>query len=559
MSNATNCRACGNDFTSSNLENELRSKLAPIVAGRTFSLPSPTLCVDCRMQRRLVWRNELNLFRGLDFLSGKSILTFIPPVTKARVIEVEQWHSDAWNELDYGQAFDPTRPFFAQFQELLAKVPLIALANIRCDNSNYANCAAECRNCYLIGGANHCEDCLYGNYINRSKNCIDNNFIDGCELCYECIDCKDCYQLHYAQNCVGCSESKFLYQCRQVTHCFGCVNLSQARYCFFNQQLSEAEYFTRLKDMDLTSRAAVALLQQRFDAFRQGFPHRAFQGERLEQVFGSSINSSRNCQNCFDATDLDECCNCTWLHKARSCLDIFSWGMSAELCYECLEVGDDSYRTLFSSTTWSSSEILYCYLTKSSKNCFGSVGLRNKQYCILNRQYSRTEYEALVPQIIEHMRVLGEWGEFFPMSVSPHAYNTSISADYFPISKEQALQHGAHWYEAVDAGSAPRESAPDVVPDAATFSIDSVYSCSTSGKAFRFVASEIAFYQAQKLPLPDLCFIERHRRRLKRRAPRKVWPRICSSCKSQVHSTFAPKQPERILCENCFAQALSGT
>jgi hypothetical protein len=33
----------------------------------------------------------------------------------------------------------------------------------------------------------------------------------------------------------------------------------------------------------------------------------------------------------------------------------------------------------------------------------------SKQYCILNKQYTKEEYEELVPKIIEHMKKTGEW------------------------------------------------------------------------------------------------------------------------------------------------------
>ena len=40
----------------------------------------------------------------------------------------------------------------------------------------------------------------------------------------------------------------------------------------------------------------------------------------------------------------------------------------------------------------------------ASSNLFGCVGLKSKEYCILNKQYTKEAWEALVPQIIEHMK-----------------------------------------------------------------------------------------------------------------------------------------------------------
>ena len=39
----------------------------------------------------------------------------------------------------------------------------------------------------------------------------------------------------------------------------------------------------------------------------------------------------------------------------------------------------------------------------SSSDCFGCVSIRNKKYCILNKQYTKEEYEELLPKIIAHM------------------------------------------------------------------------------------------------------------------------------------------------------------
>ena len=83
--------------------------------------------------------------------------------------------------------------------------------------------------------------------------------------------------------------------------------------------------------------------------------------------------------------------------------------------------------------------MVYCISCFGSHDCFGCVGLRNKSYCILNTQYTKEEYEELVPRIIIHMMKNGEWGEFFPSSMSPFGYNETVATEYFPREKEEAL------------------------------------------------------------------------------------------------------------------------
>jgi hypothetical protein len=71
-------------------------------------------------------------------------------------------------------------------------------------------------------------------------------------------------------------------------------------------------------------------------------------------------------------------------------------------------------------------------------NCFGCISLRNKSYCILNKQYSKEEYEKLVPQIIEKMQADGERGEFFDPSLSSFGYNETVAQEYFPLTRDEA-------------------------------------------------------------------------------------------------------------------------
>jgi hypothetical protein len=76
---------------------------------------------------------------------------------------------------------------------------------------------------------------------------------------------------------------------------------------------------------------------------------------------------------------------------------------------------------------------------ESSQDCFGCVGLRNKQYCILNKQYSQEEYANTVAAIIARMQQDGEWGEFFPSPMSPFSYTETVAQERYPLTKEEAL------------------------------------------------------------------------------------------------------------------------
>ena len=48
-------------------------------------------------------------------------------------------------------------------------------------------------------------------------------------------------------------------------------------------------------------------------------------------------------------------------------------------------------------------------------------------------------------QIIDNKGKIYKYGEFFPSELSPFAYNETIAQEYFPLSKEQALEQGYKW------------------------------------------------------------------------------------------------------------------
>ncbi|MCX6721969.1 MAG: hypothetical protein NTY04_02160, partial [Candidatus Staskawiczbacteria bacterium] len=113
----------------------------------------------------------------------------------------------------------------------------------------------------------------------------------------------------------------------------------------------------------------------------------------------------------------------------------------------------------------------YCFNCDSSSNCFGCIGMRKKEYCILNKQYTKEEYEEFVPKIREQMNAtpykdkvgrIYKYGEFFPMEMSPFAYNETNSQEYFPMSKKEAVSQGYKWYDAEDRNYKPTIKAKDL-------------------------------------------------------------------------------------------------
>ena len=83
-----------------------------------MNVPAPTMCPDCRLQRRYTWRNERALYKAICGLCKKNMLAGYPEVRTYEVYCRECWLGDSWDPSVYGRAIDFSRPFLAQLKEL---------------------------------------------------------------------------------------------------------------------------------------------------------------------------------------------------------------------------------------------------------------------------------------------------------------------------------------------------------------------------------------------------------------------------------------------------------
>jgi hypothetical protein len=230
--------------------------------------------------------------------------------------------------------------------------------------------------------------------------------------------------------------------------------------------------------------------------------------------------------------------------------------MGGELQYECSAAGG-GMNVQCAYLSWHNTDCQYMNYCHSSQHLFGCIGLRRKKYCILNKEYSREEYEELLPKIIEHMRQSKEFGEFFPVTISPYAYNESLAQDFFPLGKEEVLERNWKWKEQKD--EVPNVEKifdshllPDSIEDIPDDILHWALRCSVSRRPFQIQKAELAFYRRMGLPIPRKHPDVRRRERMALRNPRKLFERTCAKCKKGIQTTYSPERPEIVYCEECY-------
>jgi len=566
-----------------------------------MSVPPPTFCPLCRAKRRLSWRNERNLYKRPSDFSKKDIFTMYPPEVPVKVYEKDVWNSDEWDPLDYGREYDFSRPFFEQFKELLHATPLKNLNVVNGVNSDYTNNFTDPKNCYLVFNGNNSEDTCYGNGLTAVKDCVDVSHVGKSETCYECFwmtscnrcvyssRCEDSYNLAFCSNCVGCHD------------CVGCAGLRKKSYCIFNVQYSKEEYEKKVKEFGFDSYKSIQEFRKKAKEFWLKFPNKYIEGSHNQNVSGNYIDHCKNVRNCFLVREGENLRYCQYVQElpgSKDCWDYSIWGDGNRFVYECCASGINTNMIKFSMYVQENvHDIEYSYCCSSSAYLFGCVGIKRKQYCILNKQYSKEEYEALAPKIREHMKTMPytdkkgrvyAYGEFFPTELSPIPYNQSVAQEYFPLTEEETAAQGYAWRDPVER-SYKITVAPEELPDKIRLVSDEIlkevigcehtappaggcqHQCAT---AFRIVPQELQFYRKTNIPLPHLCPNCRHAQRIEQRTKFELFQRKCQCaggasengayantvshahgtvpCRTEFETAYPPDSPDIVYCESCY-------
>jgi len=167
-----------------------------------------------------------------------------------------------------------------------------------------------------------------------------------------------------------------------------------------------------------------------------------------------------------------------------------------------------------------------------------------------------------MPYIDKQGRVY-KYGEFFPIEFSFFAYNKTFAQEYFPLTKEQALEQGYGWYNRPKSKHQPTikaNSLPNDIKEVNKSILKEVIECKNvlSGcigtGVFRIIPQELEFYKKHNISLPRFCPECRYQERIKQRNPMKLYHRQCmkKGCKKTFETTYAPNRKEIVYCEKCY-------
>ncbi len=568
-----NCQNCKNDFF-----------IEPDDFGfyEKVKVPPPTFCPDCRRQRRSAWRNNMSLYSGKCALCEKGVVTLYAPSSGVVIYCNKCWWSDGWDPKNYGQDYDFSHPFFEQYDELMRKVPHMSVVNddgIASLNSEYTHDFWFAKNCYMAFSGWRAENVMYSFFILSGKDIVDSYINMGdTSYIYDCINCSHAYRVKHSFFSRSCVNSQYLYDCHNCTDCFMCTGLKNKKYHFKNKEYSKEEYENIVAEYRLDTNKGNERAWKEYNDFILSYPRR-FAWHKL------NVNSSGDilsyCKNVHDSYIMKKSENCRFGDFLSSDKDVYDVAMTGESseCYEGTVV-DHSQLNLFGIFSVKSQDVRYTQHCHSSKHLFGCAGLRNASYCILNKQYTKKEYEELVPKIIEHMNSMPyvdskgreyRFGEFYPASLSPFGYNETVAQEYYPLKEEEAGDLGFNWQSntqrTMGRETLKTDEIPETISETSDEIVKEILACAMCGRNYKIISQELTFYRKMDIPIPHECFQCRHASRIDRCNPFKLWRRQCmcvlenhehvGGCQNEFETTYAPDRLEIVYCESCYQKEVN--
>ena len=530
---------------------------------KMLRVPPPTLCPKCRQIRRFgtIMRMPKFFKRPCNaFGHEENIVTVFPPSSPHKIYDASYWYSDSWDPTSYGSPYEASQKFFDQFKELFFNVPHLPLErDATAINSEYSLGGRWGKNNYYCAGAFKSEECFFGTEVRFSKSCVDCSDTLYSEFCYACVGADHCNRCVFVIDSTQCIDSAFLYDCKNCVNCFLSSNLRNKSFVFENKQLSKEEYQVKISSLNLGDRNIFQDFFGRFLGVFKNVLHRSVRLTNVADCIGDKLTNCKNCFWCFDGSGGENLrFTETFVPGIKDSMDISYTGDNTERGYEsAIAVGSNA---LFSLCIRDSMGIEYSSECTNCRDCFGCVGLRNKKFHILNKQYSENDYWKIVDEIKFKMLNDGEYGGLFPLSLGLFPYQSSRGQKYYPLSEKEAAEKGIPWYQEPESqmpDGVRLRNIQDIPADIKNIDesiLNEAIICETTGRPFRIVSEELKFYKHMNLPLPTKHPWQRIMERNFFEHPLELFPFICPNCGEKSLSIYDEvKQKQfKIFCEKCY-------
>lgn len=455
--------------------------------------------------KEIVSRYNLNLYKR-DW-----IITPYNPDFKWKLVslqEFEKLRSDydkLWVDYDFNLNF------WENYRILFDKISYSAFAlwwvN---ENSNYGYNVFYVKNCYISFEICFSENVAYS--VNVKDNCkeIYNSVMiwDGSENIYQSSWIFKSYKIFYSNFIFDSNNIWFSSNLAWCSECLFCSDLQNQSYCIKNKQYSEEEY-KKLKE-------ELFLAKNKFLDF-----YRNLKVEKWmlisENCSWKFIVKSNNIENWSFIYNINNWRNIVFAWTAE-------WNVNFFDSASCWSPRWNDYYWVIGAWTWDNyfcsydvvwwTNIYYSNYLEDCSFCIWCIWLKNKSYCILNKQYTKQQWYELADKIFSQMEKDWILWNFFPWNFNPFYFNDTAAYlldDTF--TKEEVAKDWYLWRNEKIKVDIPENTEIVNTNDLDVLnyneSILKKVIVDSSWNHFRIVKMEYDFLKKHNLPLPEIHWLDR--------------------------------------------------
>ncbi len=440
-----------------------------------------------------------------------------------KVVSYKEFEQNRENLCQYGIIYNFENNFFQNFQKLIKDIPIAStLVAGQIENADYADDTMNARNVYLsFGVVTDTSNVLYSYLAKDNSNNILNSVSAAyqSENIYMSTSISSGYNIFFSKFITDSSNIRFSSNLIWCQECLFCDNIENQSYCIRNKQYDQETY---KKEKD-------AILKQK-DMFMDRYNSVSNIGNNLAStdVTGNGIVKSENIENGLIVYQVKNGRNLFMAGWSDGDSDIYDlmvwWAVKAEWMYGAFLSWLYSNNIVCSChIIGNCSNIYYSHSLESCSYCLGCRWLKNKSFCILNKQYSKQERFELANKIFAQMDAESILWSYFPWYICPFYFNDTTA--YLLDDSFTKEEVSAKWYLRRD-----NPIKVDIPSTAEVITTKDIYQYQwfdtdwsrkinpeilkkvikdEKWNYYRIVPMELEFLQKHWLPLPDIHRLDR--------------------------------------------------
>ena len=332
---------------------------------------------------------------------------------------------EAQNAWSYSLEYDFNISFFDNFKKLMDIVPLQRIMDFWSnENADFVDQAFWVKNWYLVFVSWFwVENIMYSAYCYENLINIFNSLLitHNCSNIYFCSNIDNSYNIFYSKYINDSSEIWFSTNLIWCHECIFCDKLENQRYCFQNKILEKEEYF-KIKKQILEKKEKF-LGNYKFISKNKAINRLSENVNWINNIRCKNVENGYFINNANDSRNVIN----VWWDNIRNFYDCFDAWVNSDNFYWVVWAWD-SCKNIFCSTQIAmSSNIYYSYLISNCSFCIWCIWLKNKSFCILNKQYSKEEWYIKTNELFKKMEESWILWNFFPWKLNPFYFNDTAA------------------------------------------------------------------------------------------------------------------------------------